>query len=58
MTIEDELAIVKELGEVCWRIAEEANNLGVTLGQGMQGNLDKLASRKERNVINGNGDDR
>ena len=55
---EDELAIVKELGDVCWMIAEVANNLGVTLEQVMQGNLDKLASRKERNVINGNGDDR
>ena len=55
---EDALAIVKELGDVCWMIAEVANNLGVTLEQVMQGNLDKLASRKERNVINGNGDDR
>lgn len=55
---EDELAIVKELGDVCWMIAEVANNLGVTLEQVMQGNLDKLASRKERNVIDGNGDDR
>lgn len=54
---EDELTIVKELGDVCWMIAEVANNLGVTLEQVMQGNLDKLASRKERNVINVNGDD-
>lgn len=50
--------IVKELGDVCWFVAELATLLDVSLEEIMQKNLDKLASRKERNVIHGNGDNR
>lgn len=51
-------AIVKELGDVCWFVAEVCTCLGVSLEDVMQKNLDKLASRKERDVIHGSGDDR
>lgn len=51
-------AIVKELGDVMWFVAELATCLGVSLEDVAQKNLDKLASRKERGVIHGNGDDR
>lgn len=50
--------IVKELGDVCWFVAELCTCLGVSLEDVMQKNLDKLADRKERGVIGGSGDNR
>lgn len=50
--------IVKELGDVCWFVAELATTLNVSLEDVMQKNLDKLASRKARGVIHGSGDNR
>lgn len=50
--------IVKELGDVLWFVAELCTSLGVTLEDVAQKNLDKLASRKERGVIHGSGDNR
>lgn len=55
---EERTAIVKELGDVLWMVSECAFDIGVSLEEVMQKNLDKLASRKARNVIHGNGDDR
>ena len=51
-------AIKKELGDVCWFVAEVSTLLGLSLEEVMQGNLDKLASRKQRGVLHGSGDDR
>ena len=51
-------AIKKELGDVCWFVAEIATILDLKLEDVMQGNLDKLASRKARGVIHGSGDNR
>lgn len=51
-------AIIKELGDVCWFVAEIATLLDVPLEDVMQGNIDKLTSRKKRNKIHGDGDDR
>lgn len=51
-------AIFKELGDVCWFIAEISTLLNFSLEEVMQGNIDKLTSRKERGVIHGSGDDR
>lgn len=50
--------IIKELGDVCWFIAELCTNLNISLEEVMQKNLDKLASRKARGVIHGSGDNR
>lgn len=50
--------IVKELGDVLWFVSELCTNLGVTLEDVAQKNLDKLASRKERGMIHGSGDNR
>ena len=58
ITRERREAIKKELGDVCWFIAEISTLLGYSLEEVMQGNLDKLASRKERGVIHGSGDNR
>ena len=48
----------KELGDVCWAVAGIAEEFDWELGDVMQGNIDKLASRKERGVILGEGDNR
>ncbi len=50
--------IAPELGDVLWYIATLASNLGLELEDIAQGNLDKLKSRKERDVIGGSGDNR
>ena len=51
-------AIKKELGDVCWFVAELSTILDLQLEDVMQGNLDKLASRAARGVIHGSGDNR
>ena len=51
-------AILKELGDVCWFVAELATLLGADLSDVMQSNLEKLKSRRERGVIHGSGDNR
>jgi NTP pyrophosphatase (non-canonical NTP hydrolase) len=47
-----------ELGDVLWYISALADDLGVTLEEVAQANVDKLTSRKERNMIGGSGDNR
>ena len=51
-------AIIKELGDVCWFVAELCTLLNVSMERVMQENIDKLTSRRERNVIHGSGDNR
>lgn len=48
----------KEIGDVVWYIAVFANSLGLSFEEVMKLNVDKLASRKKRNVIMGRGDNR
>lgn len=55
---ERKLAIVKELGDVMWFVAELATCLEVDLDLVAEMNLQKLASRKARGVIGGSGDNR
>tara|TARA_R110000782_G_scaffold256169_2_gene345076 strand:+ start:1495 stop:1869 length:375 start_codon:yes stop_codon:yes gene_type:complete len=50
--------IGKELGDVCWYLAVLSDELGLNLGQIMEQNIDKLASRKKRGTLGGNGDNR
>lgn len=50
--------LFKELGDVLWYVSELSTLCGFKLENVMQGNLDKLADRKERGVIHGDGDDR
>ena len=56
----DEIAegIAKELGDCMWYIAETATQIGASLEAIAICNIDKLASRKARGVIGGDGDDR
>ncbi len=55
---EDLAELAKELGDVVWYIAVLADSLGLSFGDIMQRNLDKLVSRKQRGVIKGQGDNR
>ena len=55
---EDILEIQKELGDVQWYIANIANDLGINLEDVAAGNIEKLRSRRSRNVIHGEGDNR
>ena len=51
-------SIKKELGDVMWQAAAVAKDHGFSLSEICQHNLDKLASRQRRNVIQGSGDTR
>lgn len=50
--------IKKELGDVLWYCATLADEFGISLDEVAEYNIEKLASRKERGVIQGSGDDR
>lgn len=53
-----EFSIIDELGDVLWYLAECALQHGWNLDEVAQHNLNKLADRAERGVIQGEGDDR
>ena len=50
--------IVSELGDVLWYLTRLTDELGVSMNELAEANLDKLLDRKERGVIHGEGDDR
>lgn len=56
VTEDKRLAMLAELGDTLWYIAQMANELDAKLEDVAQANLDKLFSRKERGVIGGSGD--
>ena len=55
---EDRAGLVKELGDVLWYVANIARYLGVPLSEIAKINIDKLSSRKKRNKLHGEGDER
>jgi NTP pyrophosphatase (non-canonical NTP hydrolase) len=57
-TVEFKEDLKKELGDVLWYIANISEDLGFTLEEVAQANIDKLRSRKERGVLQGSGDNR
>lgn len=50
--------IEKELGDVQWYVAVLAHEFGLSSSEIARANLEKLASRAERGVLGGSGDDR
>lgn len=55
---QDKVELGKELADVVWYIAVMAEELGLSLDDLMQQNLTKLASRKDRGIQKGQGDNR
>jgi len=55
---ETKTELAKELGDVLWYIANIANDLGINLEDVAAGNIAKLESRRQRNLIHGEGDNR
>ena len=49
-------ALRKEIGDVCWFVAEICTMYGWSLGDVMQENIDKLTERKATNTICGSGE--
>lgn len=48
----------KEMGDILWSLAALAVDWGFSLDSVALGNLEKLYSRKQRNVLEGSGDNR
>jgi len=51
-------AIKKELGDVLWYVAQLATELGLSMDEIAEKNIEKLYSRMERGVLQGSGDNR
>lgn len=57
-TDEKKSEIAKEIGDVLWYCATLAHDIGYTLEDVGNINVEKLRSRKERNKLGGSGDNR
>lgn len=58
VTNEMKLELEKELGDVLWNLAQLATELDLSLDEIAMNNLRKLQSRKDRNKLHGDGDNR
>lgn len=58
MSDEQRGEVAKELGDVLWYISQLSSEMGYSLEEIAQKNIDKLASRAERGKIGGSGDNR
>lgn len=58
LTEEQTKMLEAEVGDLFWYVAALATELGVDLSSIAEKNIEKLFSRKERNVLGGSGDKR
>jgi NTP pyrophosphatase (non-canonical NTP hydrolase) len=58
ITEHDQTELRKELGDVLWYLSNLATELGLSMDDIAKLNIEKVMSRKERNVIHGQGDNR
>lgn len=56
--VDDILAIKKELGDTLWYLASIARYLNISMSDVAKSNIEKLSSRKKRNKLQGEGDER
>jgi len=57
-TDENRVEMTKELGDVLWYISVVSTYLGISLQDVADKNIEKLLSRKQRDVLKGSGDNR
>jgi NTP pyrophosphatase (non-canonical NTP hydrolase) len=50
--------MLPELGDLLWYLAATAQEIGLTLEEVARVNINKLSDRRERNVLQGSGDNR
>lgn len=55
---EDDTEMMKEAGDILWQLSGLCSVMGWSLEDVAKMNLQKLADRQKRNVIDGNGDNR
>lgn len=55
---ETKTALVKELGDVLWYLAQVAAEFGLSFDEIAVTNIEKLKSRKDRGMLHGKGDNR
>jgi len=58
ITQQDRDEIAKELGDVLWYVSALCSELKLSLNDVAELNISKLQSRKDRNLLHGNGDNR
>ena len=58
ITDEERKPLRNELGDIQWQLAGLAHVMGFSLEEVAEKNLEKLASRKQRSLIDGDGDER
>lgn len=58
MTPERRRKFIKEMGDCLWYLAAGAKEVGITLEEVAQANLDKLAQRVADGTVHGDGSDR
>lgn len=58
VTDDDRSALMLELGDVLWYLAELCTQLGISLEETAKANIGKLDGRTERGTLLGDGDDR
>ena len=58
LSAEAKEALVSELGDVLWYIMALSEYLNVPMEQLAKANVEKVLSRKERNMLRGSGDNR
>jgi len=54
----DTEALKDEMGDVLWYLSQIATELGISISDVAEANLNKLKGRKQRGVISGSGDKR